>query len=148
MALRSVSNPISNRRSTTPSWAIRWTTSAPTPVVGTTPSAEPPSSAPATSSPSTAGCPIRSASSPSTFAAMRMAARVRNSLATSTLERLLDAWTEHEGLLEEGQVHRLAVFSLDRDHVVASAPGDAKRRRGAEQRVGLGREAGADDLVR
>src|SRR5690349_1821351 len=147
MARRSVSNPISNSRRTTPSCASRWMTSASTPVLGTMPSAEPPRSAPATSSPSTAGCPMRSASSPSTFAAMRIAASARSSLATSTLERLLDARTELEGLLKEGEVDGLAVLRLDRDGVVAPVPGNTKRRRGAQERVGLGRETGANDVV-
>src|SRR5689334_22244798 len=122
--------------------------SAPTPVLGTTPSAAPPSRAPATSSPSTAGCPMRSASSPSTFAAMRMAARARNSLAMSTLERLHDARTQHEGLLEQRKIHRLAVLGLDGDFVVAAAADDAECGGRAQQRIGLRREPGADDLVR
>ena len=53
---------------------------------GTIPSTLPPSSTPATSSPSTAGCPIRSASSPSSLAATRMAARARKNPAMSTLQ--------------------------------------------------------------
>src|SRR6476660_10655873 len=142
---RSVSRPISNSSSSTPSSARTCTSSPATPSCGTIPSTLPPSSTPATSSPRTAGWPIRSASSPSNFAATRMAARARKNPATSTLQRLLGPRSEREGLLQQREVHALAVFSVDDDPAIG--PLNPEPGWIPQPGVGMSREPALDDVV-
>src|SRR2546429_1971125 len=145
MALRSVSSPISNSKTTTPTCASSRNTgvsgsSAP---IGTTLRKPAPSTMPARSSPITAGCPRRSNSSPANFPASSMIANTVKKRATSIppaaptrrgtpaakahvgrLKRLRRLGTEVEGVVEQRQIDALAVFGLDNDLPRRGAPRD------------------------
>src|SRR2546426_1654290 len=138
MALRSVSSPISNSSTTTPTCASSRNTgvsgsSAP---IGITLRKPAPSRIPASSSPITAGCPRRSNSSPANFPASNMIANTVKKRATSMppaapppmtrgrpaarahvggLKRLRRLGMEVEGVVEQREVDGLAVLGLDHD---------------------------------
>src|SRR5262245_48220313 len=143
--------------------------SAPGPSEGTMPSTLPPRRTPASSSPRTAGWPIRSAASPSSFAEARMAASTRKKRATFTpsaaaargkavartaiatrarpdpLKRGFGARAEEEGVLEEREIDTIAVFGLDGDPLPRAI--DPEARVPPEDGVGGGREPTADHGV-
>src|SRR3954467_6231576 len=106
-----------------------------------------PSSTPATSSPRTAGCPIRSASSPRSLAAIRMAARTRRKWATGMLERRLGAGMEGERALDEWEIDAVPVLGLDGDPRRVARPRDPERRRLAQDRIGGGHEPALEHVV-
>src|SRR3989454_8218815 len=160
MALRSVSSPISNNSTTTPTWASSRTTgvsgsSAP---IGITLRKPAPSTIPARSSPMTAGCPRRSNASPANFPASSMIANTVKKRATSIpppaaprtrgrpaarahvgrLKRLRRLGMEVEGVVEQRERDRLAVLGLDHDLPRRRPPRDADP-------LGLGRET---DILR
>src|SRR5882672_2768446 len=137
MALRSVSSPISNNSTTTPTWASSRNTgvsgsSAP---IGMTLRNPAPSRMPARSSPITAGCPRRSNASPANFAASSMIANTVKKRATSIppsaapsargrpaarahrggLKRLRRLGLVVEGVVEQRELDGLAVLGLDHD---------------------------------
>src|SRR5687768_3507931 len=78
---RSVSSPMWNRRMRTPISASTCSTGRPG---STSPRIDGPRRTPASNSPTTAGCPKRSASSPSALAAMRIAASTTSTVVTGT----------------------------------------------------------------
>src|SRR3989449_2011533 len=157
MALRSVSSPISNSSTTTPTCASSRNTgvsgsSAP---IGITLRKPAPSRIPASSSPITAGCPRRSNSSPANFPASNMIANTVKKRATSMppaapppmtrgrpaarahvggLKRLRRLGMEVEGVVEQREVDGLAVLGLDHDL-------PRRRPSGDPDLLGLGREA-------
>src|SRR6266566_3343993 len=159
MALRSVSSPISNSSTTTPTWASSRNTgvsgsSAP---IGMTLRNPAPSRMPARSSPITAGCPRRSNASPANFAASSMIANAVKKRATSIspaapstrgrpaarahrggLKRLRRLGMEVEGVVEQRELDRLAVRGLDHDLPRRRPPRDFNL-------LGLGRET---DILR
>src|SRR6266850_640320 len=159
VALRSVSSPISNNSTTTPTWASSRNTgvsgsSAP---IGMTLRNPAPSRMPARSSPITAGCPRRSNASPANFAASSMIANTVKKRATSIspaapstrgrpaarahrggLKRLRRLGMEVEGVIEQRELDRLAVLGLDHDLPRRRPPRDFNL-------LGLGRET---DILR
>src|SRR5712692_4901480 len=159
MALRSVSSPISNSNTTTPTCASSWNTgvsgsSAPTGITLRKPA---PSTMPASSSPITAGWPRRSNASPANFPASSMIANTVKKRATSIppaaptmrgrpaakahvgrLKRLRRLGMEVEGVVEQRQIGALAVLGLDHDLSRRGAPHDPDL-------LGLGRET---DILR
>src|SRR6266540_190965 len=160
MALRSVSSPISNSSTTTPTWASSRNTgvsgsSAP---IGITLRKPAPSTIPAKSSPITAGCPRRSNASPANFPASSMTANTVKKRATSIpppaapsargrpaarahmggLKRLRRLGMEVEGVVEQREVDGLAVLGLDHDLTRRRPPGDPDP-------LGLGRDT---DILR
>src|SRR5882724_1345931 len=156
MALRSVSSPISNSSTTTPTCASSRNTgvsesSAP---IGITLRKPAPSRMPASSSPITAGCPRRSNSSPANFPASSMIANTVKKRATSMppaaptpmtrgrpaarahvgrLKRLRRLGMEVEGVVEQREIDRLAVLGLDHNL-------PRRRPSGDPDLLGLGRE--------
>src|SRR2546426_9300978 len=160
MALRSVSSPISNSSTTTPTWASSRNAgvsgaSAP---IGITLSMPAPSTMPARSSPITAGCLRRSNASPANFPASSMIANTVKKRATSIpppaapstrgkpaaraqvgrLKRLRRLGMEVEGVVEQREGDGLAVLGLDHDLPRRRPPRDADP-------LGLGRET---DILR
>src|SRR5438128_1066190 len=154
MALRSVSSPISNSSTTTPTCASSRNTgvSASSAPMGITLRKPAPSAMPASSSPITAGWPRRSNASPANFPASSMIANTVKKRATSippaaprmrgrpaakahvgTLKRLRRLGMEVEGVVEQRQIDALAVFGLDHDLPRRGAPRDPDL-------LGLGRE--------
>src|SRR2546430_4201465 len=136
MARRSVSSPISNNSTTTPTSASRRNTgvrgsSGPTGMTFRNPA---PSRMPAISSPITAGCPRRSKASPASFAATSITASTVKKRAKSPppaapsrsgtpvtsaharrLEGLSRLRMEVEAVVEEREVDRLAVQRFNHD---------------------------------
>src|SRR6266576_762914 len=154
MALRSVSSPISNSSTTTPTCASSRNTgvsgsSAP---IGITLRKPAPSRMPTSSSPITAGWPRRSNTSPANFPASNMIANTVKKRATSMppaaprtrgrpaarahvgrLKRLRRLGMEVEGVVEQREVDGLVVLGLDHDL-------PRRRPSGDPDLLGLGRE--------
>src|SRR5437899_2042162 len=145
MALRSVSSPISNSSTTTPTWASSRNTEASgsSGPIGITLRKPAPSRMPAKSSPITAGWPRRSNASPANFPASSMIANTRKNRATSIppaapsrsgrpaasahvggLKRLRRLGMEVERMVEQREIDGLAVLGLDHDFPRRRPPHD------------------------
>src|SRR5690348_6765997 len=159
MALRSVSSPISNSSTTTPTWASNRNTgvSGSSAAIGITLRKPAPSTMPASSSPITAGWPRRSNASPANFPASSMIANTVKKRATSIppaaprmtgkpaaraqmggLKRLRRLGMEVEGVVEQREIDALVVLGLDHDLPRRRTPHDLDL-------LGLGRET---DILR
>src|SRR5690349_11676613 len=160
IAFRSVSRPISNSSTTTPTCANRRNTpvSGSSGAVGITRRTPAPSTIPARSSPITAGWRNRSNAAPANLPTSSITARIAKKRATSrsppapaaaALKRLSSLGMEVERVVEEGEVDRLGVFRLDHD-LTRRRPADDPHllRRGREPDVrGRRLDAAADRAV-